>query len=99
MRSQPGFNTDDVRIQSSIVRLRRLSRVPDAKGRSTYEMCGTRAMSDNGKLRPNVLKARCTLVNPMDTSSSIRHRFDVEIPREKFVEMTQILKGESTWKL
>ena len=26
--------------------------------------------------------------NPMDTSSSIRHRFDVEIPRGKFVEMT-----------
>ena len=25
---------------------------------------------------------------PMDTSSSIRHRFDVEIPRGKFVEMT-----------
>ena len=24
----------------------------------------------------------------MDTSSSIRHRFDVEIPRGKFVEMT-----------
>ena len=36
---------------------------------------------------------------PMDTSSSIRHRFDVEIPRGKFVESTSILKGESTWKL
>ena len=36
---------------------------------------------------------------PMDTSSSIRHRFDVEIPRRKFVEITSILKGESTWKL
>ena len=36
---------------------------------------------------------------PMDTSSSIRHRFDVEIPRGKFVEITSILKGESTWKL
>ena len=36
---------------------------------------------------------------PMDTSSSIRHRFDFEIPRRKFVEITSILKGESTWKL
>ena len=36
---------------------------------------------------------------PMDTSSSIHHRFDVEIPRGKFVEITSILKGESTWKL
>ena len=35
----------------------------------------------------------------MDTSSSIRHRFDVEIPRGKFVEITSILKGESKWKL
>ena len=37
--------------------------------------------------------------SPMDTSSSIRHRFDVEIPHGKFVEITSILKGESTWKL
>ena len=36
---------------------------------------------------------------PMDTSSSIRHRFEVEIPRGKFIEITSILKGESTWKL
>ena len=36
---------------------------------------------------------------PMDTSSSIRHRLDVEISRGKFVEITSILKGESTWKL
>ena len=35
----------------------------------------------------------------MDTSSSIRHRFDVQIPRGKFVEITSILKGESKWKL
>ena len=35
----------------------------------------------------------------MDTTSSIRHRFDVEIPRGKFVEITSILKGKSTWKL
>ena len=35
---------------------------------------------------------------PMDTSSSIRHRFDVETSREKFVEISSILKGESTWK-
>ena len=42
---------------------------------------------------------------PMDTSSSIHHRFDVEIPRGKFVEISSILKGEprnndidSTWK-
>ena len=33
----------------------------------------------------------------MDTSSSIRHRLDVEIPPGKFVEITLI--GESTWKL
>ena len=38
-------------------------------------------------------------INPMDTSSLIRHRFDVEIPRGKFVEITSILKGESKWKL
>ena len=31
--------------------------------------------------------------------TSIRPRFDVEIPREKFVEMTQILKDEFTRKL
>ena len=36
---------------------------------------------------------------PTGTSSSIRHRLDVEIPRGKFVEITSILKGESTWKL
>ena len=36
---------------------------------------------------------------PTDTSSSIHHPFDVEIPRGKFVEITSILKGESTWKL
>ena len=35
----------------------------------------------------------------MDISSSICHRFDVEIPRGKFIETTSILKGESTWKL
>ena len=36
---------------------------------------------------------------PVDASSSIRHRFDVKIPHGKFVEITSILKGESTWKL
>ena len=36
---------------------------------------------------------------PMDTSSSIPHRFDVEIRRGKFAEITSILKGEFTWKL
>ena len=36
---------------------------------------------------------------PMDTFSSIHCRFDVEIPRGKFVEITAILKDESTWKL
>ena len=36
---------------------------------------------------------------PMDTPSSIRHRFDVEIPRGKFVKFTLILEGESTWRL
>ena len=36
---------------------------------------------------------------PMDTSLSIRHRFHIEIPRGKFVEISSILKGESTWKL
>ena len=35
----------------------------------------------------------------MDTSSSIRHRLDIEIPRGKFVEIAMILKGESTLKL
>ena len=32
----------------------------------------------------------------MDTSSPIRHRFDVEIPRGNVVEIISILKGEST---
>ena len=35
----------------------------------------------------------------MDTSLLIRHRFDVEIPHGKIVEITLILKGESTWRL
>ena len=35
----------------------------------------------------------------MSTSSSIRDQSDVEIPRGKFVEITSILKDESTWKL
>ena len=35
----------------------------------------------------------------MDTSSSIRHLFEVKIPRGKFVEISSILKGESVWKL
>ena len=35
----------------------------------------------------------------MDTSSSICYQFEVKIPRGKFVEVTSILKGESTWKL
>ena len=37
--------------------------------------------------------------NPVDTSSLICYRFVVEIPRGKFVEISSILKGESTWKL
>ena len=36
---------------------------------------------------------------PMDTSLSIRHQFDVEIPRGKFVKISLILKDKSTWKL
>ena len=36
---------------------------------------------------------------PMDTSSLIRHRLDVEILRGKFVKIWSLLKGESTWKL
>ena len=35
----------------------------------------------------------------MDTSSSIRHRFDVENPRGRFAEIISILKGEFMWKL
>ena len=50
-----------------------------------------------------ILKIRCDIYvlmkKPMDTSSSIRHRFDAEIPRGKFVEISSIFKGESTWKL
>ena len=37
--------------------------------------------------------------NLMDTSSSILHQFDLEIPRGMFVEITSVLKGESMWKL
>ena len=29
----------------------------------------------------------------------LHHRLDIEIPRGKFVEISSILKGESTWKL
>ena len=36
--------------------------------------------------------------NPMDTPSSIRHRFDIEIPGRKSVDISSIMKGESTWK-
>ena len=36
---------------------------------------------------------------PMDISLSIRHRFNVNVPRGKFVEIFSILKGESKWKL
>ena len=36
---------------------------------------------------------------PMDTSLSISHRFDIEIPHGKFVEISSVLKGKSTWKL
>ena len=36
---------------------------------------------------------------PMDTSLSIRHRFNVNIPRGKFVVISLILIGESTWNL
>ena len=50
-----------------------------------------------------VTKLACAIlalkISTMDISSSIRHRFDVEIPRGKFVEITWILKDESTWKL
>ena len=41
----------------------------------------------------------CQRFHPMDTSSSIRHRFNGETPRGKFVEISSILKGESMWKL
>ena len=41
----------------------------------------------------------CFAAYPMDTSSSILHRLDVKIPRGNFVEITSILKGQSTWKL
>ena len=37
--------------------------------------------------------------NPMDTSSSIRHRFDIEITYRKLVDIPSIMKGESTSKL
>ena len=40
-----------------------------------------------------------SMLFPMDTSSSIRNRFDVEIPRKKLAENSSILKNESTWKL
>ena len=40
-----------------------------------------------------------TNTHPMDTDSSIRHLFNVEIPRGKFVQISSILKRESTWKL
>ena len=41
----------------------------------------------------------CRWFYPMDTSSSIRHQFNVEIRRGKLVEISSILKGESKWRL
>ena len=40
-----------------------------------------------------------TFLIPMDTSSSIRHRFDVEIRHGKFVKISSILKSNYMWKL
>ena len=40
-----------------------------------------------------------SLCNPMDTSLSIRHEFNVEIPSERFVEIISILKRKFTWNL
>ena len=50
---------------------------------------------------PRTLLLRvCNLESfPMGTSLPMCHRFDIEIQRGKFVEITSILKGESTWKL
>ena len=36
--------------------------------------------------------------NPMGTSLLIPRRFVAEIPRVKFVEISSVLKAESTWK-
>ena len=41
----------------------------------------------------------CQRFHPMDTSSSIPHRLNAETLRGKFVKISSILKGESTWKL
>ena len=38
------------------------------------------------------------IINPRDSSSLIRHRLEVEIPRGKFIKISFILKGESAWK-
>ena len=36
--------------------------------------------------------------SPINTSLSIRHRFDIEISRRTLVDISSIMKGESTWK-
>ena len=36
--------------------------------------------------------------HPMDTFSSIRDLFDIEITRRRFVDISSLMKGESTWK-
>ena len=47
----------------------------------------------------NVFSICVVVVYPMDTSSSIRHWFDVETPRGKFVEISSISKRKCTRKL
>ena len=50
-------------------------------------------------LNPKYSRVICLWSFPTDTSSSIRHRFDFKIPRGMFVEISSILRHDSTWKL
>ena len=62
------------------------------------KMC-TRFFSNKAALKQHHCEPLIKMEYPMDTSSLIRTRFDVEVPRGKFVEISSILKGKSTWKL
>ena len=63
---------------------------------SDFSICMTVPLIDKKMIFPFLIHCLYYL---WDTPSSIHHRFDVEIPRGKFVEISSILKDESTWKL
>ena len=43
-------------------------------------------------------KAHTEVVCLMDTSSSICHEFNIEVSRQKSVDVSSTMKGKTTWK-